>query len=315
MPLSLQETAFARSLCLSGLSLALACGGSSSNLGPSTSDGGSSSSGSSSGGSGTSSGGSSSTSSGGSGGSSSGGESSSSSSSSGGIPEGGPLDPNAPPGTNFDLALWELQEPVGSTNSPTIISPAKLAAGFHDAYFFTDPTDGAMTFWDPENGVTTGGSDYARSELREMTQAALEASWQSTGTNKLSATLEVTMVPDHVCVGQIHTSGTKPLLELYFYASGALVLGIEQTPSGGNEVPNPVGNVPLGMKWSYVIGLSGSTISLTIDGGKTLTFPMPSSFAGQSMYFKAGDYDQSTGTSATVGATVKFYALAVDHGP
>jgi hypothetical protein len=32
------------------------------------------------------------------------------------------------------------------------------------------------------------------------------------------------------------------------------------------------------------------------------------------MYFKAGDYDQSVGSSSTVGAKVQFYALDYFHG-
>jgi hypothetical protein len=237
-------------------------------------------------------------------------------------PDAGGLDPNLAPGGNFDLSVWELQEPVGSAGSPTTILPAQLegAKGFSDTYFFTDPTDGSMSFWDPENGVTTANSNYPRSELREMTAGGAAANWPSTGTNTLSATLKVTQVPDHVAVGQIHLgtgtpASTKPLLELYFYATGAIELGIEQTPAGGNEVNHPVGNVPLGTKWSYVIGLSGNTISLVIDGGAAQTFTMPSSFDQEGMYFKAGDYDQSVGTSATVGAKVQFYSLEVFHGP
>ena len=31
------------------------------------------------------------------------------------------------------------------------------------------------------------------------------------------------------------------------------------------------------------------------------------------MYFKAGDYDQSTGSSSSVGAEVGFYALSIHH--
>jgi hypothetical protein len=237
-------------------------------------------------------------------------------------PDAGGLDPYVAPGGNFDLSLWELQEPVGSAGSPTTIPPAQLQgpAGFHDTYFFTDPTDGSMTFWDPENGVTTANSSYPRSELREMTASGAAANWPSSGTHTLSATLKVTEVPDHVAVGQIHLgtgtpSSTKPLLELYFYATGDIELGIEQTPAGGNEVNHPVGHVPLGTKWSYVIGLSGSTISLAIDGGAPQTFTMSSTFDQEGMYFKAGDYDQSVGSSATVGAKVQFYSLEVFHGP
>jgi hypothetical protein len=134
----------------------------------------------------------------------------------------------------------------------------------------------------------------------------------------LSATLKSTQIPDHVAVGQIHLgtgtpASTKPLLELFYYADGSIVLAIEQTPAGGNEVKHPVGNVPVGTKWSYVIGLSGNTISLVINGGATQTFAMSSTFNQENMYFKAGDYDQSAGSDPTVGAKVQFYALTIFH--
>jgi hypothetical protein len=221
------------------------------------------------------------------------------------------------PGGNFNLSNWELQEPVGSPGSPTTIPPGQLKGptGFHDSYFFTDPTDGSMTFWDPENGVTTSGSDYPRSELREMTAAGGEAAWQTAGTNTLSATVKVSRVPDHVCVGQIHTAQSKPLLELFYFASGAIVMQIEQTPAGGNAVPHTVGSVPLGSKWSYVVGLSGNAIRLSINGGASQGFAMSPSFDNIAMYFKAGDYDQSAGGSSSVGAQVQFYALAISHAP
>ncbi len=238
------------------------------------------------------------------------------------VPDAGALDPAVAPGGNFDLSLWELQEPIGAAGAPTTIAPAQLAGptGFHDSYFFTDPTDGSMSFWDPEDGVTTANSSYPRSELREMTASGAAANWPSSGTNTLTATVKSTLIPAKVCVGQIHLgtgtpASTKPLLELYYYATGAITLGIEATPAGGNETEHPAGNVPLGTKWSYVIGLSGSTISLVIDGGAPETYSMPSSFDQEGMYFKAGDYDQSVGTSATVGAKVQFYALRIFHGP
>jgi hypothetical protein len=233
---------------------------------------------------------------------------------------GGGLDPSVAPGGNFDLSVWELQEPVGSPGAPTTILPAQLMGpnGFHDTYFFTDPTDGSMSFWDPENGVTTANSNYPRSELREMTAAGQAANWLSTGTNTLSATVKATMIPDHVAVGQIHLgtgtpASTKPLLELFYYSTGKIVMAIEQTPAGGNEVPTTVGMVPLGTKWSYVIGLTGNAITLVIDGGATQNFTMSSTFDQEGMYFKAGDYDQSVGSSATVGAKVQFYALSILH--
>lgn len=235
----------------------------------------------------------------------------------------GGLNPNVAPGGNFDLSIWEIQLPIGSPGDPTTIAPAALEGGFHDAYFFTDPTDGAMTFFDPENGVTTANSSYPRSELREMSTNGTQANWAIAGTNTMVATLAVTQVPDHVCVGQIHTgtameaglaTSTKPLLELYYYASGAIDLAIEDSPAG-SQASYSITTVPLGTKFSYTIQLTGAgTITLTVNGAPH-TYTMPSSFDGYGMYFKAGDYDQTADVDAgaTVGATVKFYALQVSH--
>jgi hypothetical protein len=230
---------------------------------------------------------------------------------------GGP-DASVAPGGNVDLSDWQLQLPTGSPGSPTTISPDQLSAdgGFHDAYFSTDSSDGAMHFWDPEAGVTSAHSDYPRSELREMNADGSPANWFSSGTNTLSATLRVTQVPSSVCVGQIHLGSggsTKPLLQLFYSGRGGIDMAIEQTPAGGSEVRYPVGNVPLGSTWSYVIGLSGDTISLVIDGGQARTWTASPSFDGYGMYFKAGDYDQSSGGSSAQGAAVDFYALSVFH--
>ena len=264
-------------------------------------------------------------------GSGAGGSTSSSGGSSGGgtaqNSDAGSLDPASPPGKNFDLAAWELQEPVGSPGNPTTITPAMLEAGYSDAYFFTDPADGAMTFWDPEDGVTTANSSYPRSELREMNADGSDANWPVTGTNTLSATVAVTEVPDHVCVGQIHigsaiqaglAASTKPLLELFYHASGEIEVGIESSPTG-SETDTMLATVPLGTKFTYTIALTGEgsgggTIAITVNGA-TMTFPMPSGFVGYGEYFKAGDYDQTAGDAgASVGAKVKFYALSVSHG-
>jgi Alginate lyase len=223
------------------------------------------------------------------------------------------------PGGNFNLSVWSLQLPIGSSGNPDTIPPSQLegSSGFQDSYFYTNKSDGGMEFWDPENGVTTANSKYPRSELREMNSSGQDANWFPSGTtNTLSATLKVVKVPDHVCVGQIHLGSggsTKPLLELFYYKSGEIEIGIEQTPAGGNEVLHKVGTVSLGTQFSYSIGLSNSTISLSINGGSKQTWQMSSTFNGYGMYFKAGDYDQSAGSSSSVGATVEFYALKVAH--
>jgi hypothetical protein len=258
----------------------------------------------------------------------------------GGALAGEPLNKTVAPGGNFDLSLWELQEPIGAVDNPTTILPSQLTGsnGFQDMYFFTDQTTGAMDFFDPStNCVTTGNSLYCRSELREMTAGGAEASWPISGTNTLSATLAVTQVPDHVCVGQIHIGvgtpvSTKPLVELYYFATGGpggklfpstldgkIVMTIESSPSGGDGVYETVAAAPLGTKWSYLLSLTGTganaVVGLSINGGTTMTWPMPASFADEGMYFKAGDYDQTAAGKASTGASVSFYALQIAHKP
>lgn len=224
------------------------------------------------------------------------------------------------PGGNFDLSVWELQLPVGSPGKPTTIPPSKLegANGYTNAkYFYTDDKDGAMTFWDPESGVTTPNSHYPRTELREMNKDGSPADWTLSGNHTLTATLAVVSVTKSVCVGQIHLgtggSSTKPLVELYCGSDGTITLGTENSPDGG-QTRHTVGTVALGTKWSYTIAVSGgSTVKLTVNG-RTTSYPIASSFHQYHQYFKAGDYNQSASSSSTNGAKVKFYALAVSHG-
>jgi hypothetical protein len=231
---------------------------------------------------------------------------------------GSGLNTSVAPGGNFDLGVWELQEPVGSPGSPTTVSSARLqgAGGYQDAYFYTDTSDGAMTFWAPEKGVTTPNSNYARSELREMNRDGSAADWALSGTHRLDATLRVVSVTSNVCVGQIHLgsggSSTKPLLELYYHSNGDIVVGLENDPSGG-QTTHTVGHVAVGTRWSYsIVESGGSTLTLTVNGSTT-SYAIPSAFAPYHQYFKAGSYNQSSSDSTTNGARVAFYALNVTH--
>jgi hypothetical protein len=228
------------------------------------------------------------------------------------------LNPTLPPGGNFNLSIWQLQLPSGSPGSPDTIPPAQLkgATGYSNpAYFWTDKTDGSMTFWAPEKGVTTPNSSYARSELREMNSNGSAADWTLAGNHTLTARLRIPSVTKNVCVGQVHLgsggSSTKPLLELYYRPNGDIYLGTENSPDGGQTL-HLVGNVALGVQWTYVINVTGNKINLTVNASKT-SYTIPSSFNAYRQYFKAGSYNQSSSDSTTNGAKVKFYSLTVAH--
>jgi hypothetical protein len=229
------------------------------------------------------------------------------------------LTPSLPPGGNFNLSTWQLQLPIGD-QGPQTIGMEQLVSGFSNPYFYTDKRDGALTFWCPEKGVHTPNSHYPRSELREMNTNNSPANWDVEGNHTLSATLMVVKVPHNVTIGQIHIGSplrsglapsTKPLVELYYHSNGDIVVGIENSPAGGQTV-HTLGNVPLNTKFTYQIKANGSALTVSINGVPH-AYTMPASFNGYGEYFKAGAYIQSTGNDASVGALVKFYALRVTH--
>jgi hypothetical protein len=231
------------------------------------------------------------------------------------------LNPGVAPGGNFNLANWELDLPLPSGNSVKIIQPSQLvgSSGFTDSYFYT-AADGGMAFFVPENGAHTPNSNYPRSELRELSFDGSNANWPMTGTNVMTATLKVVNVTDHTVVGQVHigsalqsglASSTKPLLELYYYANGKLVMGLEKSPSG-SQTDYTIGTVPVGTVFRYSIEVSGDTITIGLNGANQ-TFTASPNFNGYGMYFKAGNYLQTTGNSSTVGSLDEFYALTVSH--
>ncbi|MDB5816183.1 MAG: hypothetical protein JWN23_3300 [Rhodocyclales bacterium] len=223
------------------------------------------------------------------------------------------LSTSAPPGTNFSLSGFTLQLPTGSSGNVDTETGAQLAAGFTKSpWFYTDTTDGAMVMGDPSTGWTTSGSLHPRTELRE------NAEWATSGTNILDATVTVTKVPSHTTIGQIFQGGSapsKPLCELQVTSAGVLQLLLESTNQGGSSTTTTIASVSLGTKFTYQMKLSGTTISVKINS-TTKTFTLPSSFVGESFYFKAGDYDQSavSGTPKTTASTVvKFYVLKITH--
>ncbi|GAA0805029.1 polysaccharide lyase family 7 protein [Spirilliplanes yamanashiensis] len=230
-------------------------------------------------------------------------------------PPGGGLDRDASPGANFDLAVWQLQQPVGSPGRPVTISPSRLEGGYQDQFFYTDPADGAMTFFAPEKGVTTPNSKFARSELREMNRNGGGADWSLKGTHRMSATLRVVSVTRNVAIGQIKLGSggpsTKPLAELYYRANGDVIIGIEKTAAGGQTLYT-LGRVPVGTKFSYAIAVVGGRIQITLNGA-TSSYAIHSSFLPYRQYFKAGSYNQSSSDSTTNGARVAFYSLTVSH--
>ncbi|MEM7656058.1 MAG: polysaccharide lyase family 7 protein [Bacteroidota bacterium] len=213
------------------------------------------------------------------------------------------LDPNLPPGGNFNLSCWKLTRPNQQEKDESLLSNGYVVEG----EFYTDSITGAMVFWCPNDGLT-GGSTYPRNELREMmrcgdnsigTQGINKNNWvfsSSTLENQQAAAgvdgiLTATVAVDHVSetsdasfkvgrtiVGQIHASDDEPCRIYYrklpgntkgsIYFAHEPTTGSEQwyemIGSRSDNAPDPEDGVVLGEQFSYEIKAIGNLLTVTI---------------------------------------------------
>jgi hypothetical protein len=242
------------------------------------------------------------------------------------------LNPNLPPGGNFALENWRLDLPVASEDLGMLVSvPPFLLSGpdgfSFSPWFYTD-TDGAMTLWAPVNGATVGGSRHPRAELRELIDPNNhQVNWNSSGTSILDAKLRVMQVPSDgiVIVGQVHGYESAPLVLVYYRYDAVKQTGRVMTKLQGTPVLGPpftqhviANDIKLGQAFTYKIEVARqpngpAKVSVSANYGTPAEMIMDPSWDAETMYFKAGSYLHTYGTSSTEGALVKFYRLATSH--
>merc|ERR1712137_957673 len=227
------------------------------------------------------------------------------------------LDPNCAPGGNFNLTMWNLQLPYGSTGSPETIPSSELEGcdGYENySYFFTESGDGALVMkvcGSPSSCgcVTTTNSQHCRTELRETSPSSWSP-WDSTNRLKVSLIVEQ---PDNskygTVIGQIHIDdsvSSKPVCELYYSQQGDLTMGVEQTRSGGDSIFTPISHIPVGTQFTYEIRYETNVLQVGINGNFTTlsTYQLDAPLS----YFKAGNYNQ--GSSAS---DIHVFAISVQH--
>jgi len=188
----------------------------------------------------------------------------------------------------LNLTNWKLTLPTGSSEKPTEIKQPELNTFEADAWFISVSSPSGVRFRAPVNGVTTGGSNYPRSELREMTDSgSANASWSSTsGTHTMTIDQAIAAVPSkkkHIVAGQIHDKNND-----------VIVIRLEDN----NLYVNVDGDNKHTLDSSYTLGKRFSIRFVVKDGetevyynGGTTAFTLNKDYSGA--YFKAGAYTQS----------------------
>ncbi|WNR43826.1 polysaccharide lyase family 7 protein [Paenibacillus roseipurpureus] len=226
-----------------------------------------------------------------------------------------------PPSTNFDLSHWKLTIPDSTASE---ISVAQLANGYTSPYFYTDPSDGSMTFWAPVNGGTTSGSSFPRSELREMlVPNDNTTNWMWSGIHTMTATEKVTVVPStgKVIALQIHgvspTGGNaNPLVKMQYDSNKHAVDFLAKNASvGGSDTHFVFGGIHVGDTYNAQIQVIDGVLYMTVNG-VTQSYDFIAADPGWKdlqFYFKAGAYTQDNVGPSTEGGVVKIYSLHVTH--
>jgi hypothetical protein len=219
------------------------------------------------------------------------------------------------PAQILDLANWKQTLPTGLTGKPTEILQTVLATYSNDTCFHPNSAGNGVVFRAPVNGVTTSGSGYPRSELREMTNGGQDkASWStSSSIHTMYIDEAITAVPKtkrHIVAGQIHDASDDVIVIRLEYPK--LFVDIN-----GQEGPTLDPNYTLGKRFTVKFVAEGGQIKIFYNGSATPNYTLSKSTSG--CYFKAGAYTQSncskeSDCSSSNYGEVVIYDLKVQHG-
>ena len=216
------------------------------------------------------------------------------------------------PADVLDLTNWKLTLPVAAEDSDHAAEVEQpLLVTYTSEYFrLTDAADGAV-FRATVDGATTGGSQYPRSELREMTgDGAEKAAWSTTsGRHVLSLRAAITHLPvakPQVVVAQVHDAEDDVLM---IRLNGPRQLFVEHD---GDNLGDLDADYVLGTPFDAEIVAENGRIAVFYNGVEKVDTAISSS----GDYFKAGCYTQSNTSKGdepdAYGETV-IYRLNVTH--
>lgn len=194
------------------------------------------------------------------------------------------------PGDVFDLTNWKLTLPVDTEHngSPDEIKQPELASYSNNQFFFLNQTKDAVVFKAHTGGETTKGSNYPRSELREMSDNGTKpANWSSVeGRHILFIDQKVTRLPTvrkHIVIGQIHDASRYVIF--FRLEDSKLLISVNQ---GDKIVLEPM--YKLGTRFNVMFEVANGETKCFYNG--KMVYEHQERFEGA--YFKAGAYVQSS---------------------
>lgn len=218
------------------------------------------------------------------------------------------------PAQVLDLNNWKETLPTGSSGKPTEVKQPALRTHTTNPYFRANADCSGVIFRAPVDGVTTSGSGYPRSELREMMGGGKQlASWSTTeGTHTLFLEAAVTALPQsksHIVVGQVHDAEDDVIVVRLEYPK--LFVDIN-----GETGPVLDAKYTLGKKFTAKFVARNGQIAIYYNGSESPAYVLKKKSAGN--YFKVGAYTQSNCSkekkcdSSNFGE-VNIYRLLVSH--
>jgi poly(beta-D-mannuronate) lyase len=210
----------------------------------------------------------------------------------------------------IDLSNWYLTLPIGEPLAPLCIH--QLGGYCHNEFFYAAHTKKAVVFKANCGGVTTKGSTYPRSELREKINGKL-AAWSSlTGTHVMELIVSIHKVPavkPEVVIAQIHDANSD-VIEIKLSSKSKNKLYVHTD----NENFDLDSNYNMGNEFTLKILVKEGLAHIYFNGEDTAKHSIPINSEGN--YFKAGNYVQSNcskGDHHDDYAEVWIHSLKVTH--
>lgn len=216
------------------------------------------------------------------------------------------------PADLLDLTSWALTLPIGEEDKPEEIFQIELSTFASPPYFLVGPAGTAVHFRANAGGVTTAGSGYARTELREMSESGTErAAWSTNvGVHTMTITQAILHLPEvkpHLVAGQIH-DGSDDVVVIRLEGERLMI------ESDGDPLADLDPSYQLGDVFTVRFVAANGFVTIYYDDMAVPVVTLP--VDADTCYFKAGAYTQSNldmGDTPEAYGEVAIHDLVVTH--